>query len=383
MNYLSYIKQTEQKMGRSLQYLVSGETLAQQVLLERVIHKAYSQEHSLLVIDDTKEDSMRVVEKLKREGYIINGAFGVSVFNPFRIQSLKNISRLRELLDTFQMGEVEKGRILAYLCFIQHIRKLEGEKTDITMAALAQYSSYEFIGEKLSELKKRGNINEEEMFFMLGKYSEVSSAGADLETIFPLIQPFINESYTRQDIQKMKKSAVVLRTGSLGRDQTLKQMLVRFVKFGIDDGCKFGTIVYLDGGYGSREELHYLCTEFCSGIDLHIFSRDIFTTPSSILPEILNRPEVKLYGRHNMSSAELLENELGGVYVQKSAYTENYDRRFGSNTPWDVLWGRNKTQGYQTLAPVKEPLYSREVISTLRPEQIILDISGRKIMTRL
>ena len=154
MNYLSYIKQTEQKMGRSLQYLVSGETLAQQVLLERVIHKAYSQEHSLLVIDDTKEDSMRVVEKLKREGYIINGAFGVSVFNPFRIQSLKNISRLRELLDTFQMGEVEKGRIMAYLCFIQHIRKLEGEKTDITMAALAQYSSYEFIGEKLSELKK-------------------------------------------------------------------------------------------------------------------------------------------------------------------------------------------------------------------------------------
>lgn len=101
------------------------------------------------------------------------------------------------------------------------------------------------------------------------------------------------------------------------------------------------------------------------------------------MPEILNRPEVKLYGRHNMSSAELLENELGGVYVQKSAYTENYDRRFGSNTPWDVLWGRNKTQGYQTLAPVKEPLYSREVISTLRPEQIILDISGRKIMTRL
>ena len=52
-------------MGRSLQYLVSGETLAQQVLLERVIHKAYSQEHSLLVIDDTKEDSMRVVEKIR------------------------------------------------------------------------------------------------------------------------------------------------------------------------------------------------------------------------------------------------------------------------------------------------------------------------------
>ena len=160
-------------------------------------------------------------------------------------------------------------------------------------------------------------------------------------------------------------------------------MVIQLLKFGIDEEHKFNTVIYIDSGNGRREELHYLCTELCSSVTLNILSKDIFTAPSSMLPEILNRSEIKIYGRHNMSSAGLLENELGEVYVQKSTYNETLDRRIASNKPWDVLLGRNKTQGYQTLAPVKEALYSKELLSTLKSNQIILDLSGRKIMTTL
>ena len=49
-------------MERSAQYLVSGETQAHEVLLKKIIHKAYLENHTLLVIDETK-DSIGVLEK--------------------------------------------------------------------------------------------------------------------------------------------------------------------------------------------------------------------------------------------------------------------------------------------------------------------------------
>lgn len=384
MNYLSYIEHAMQQTERLTQFLVSGETKAQEMLLKEIIRKAYSENHALLVIDDTK-DSIGVVEKLTSEGYnVINGLSGMFIFNPFNINTFTNTSKLRELLGTFQMTEKEKQKVVAYLSFIQHMRLLEDNSTNLTLSVLAkEYSTYETVVRKLDDMVRGGKINNDELYFLLGKYSEISSIGADLEDIFPLLQPFVEEIPINQTEKGLQKSAVVLQTGRLGRDQNLKQMMIRLLKFGIDEDSKINTVVYIDSGNGSREELHYLCTELCSRVTLNILSKDIFTTPSSMLPEILNRSEIKIYGRHNMSSACILERELGEVYVQKSTYNETLDRRIASNKPWDILLGRNKTQGYQTLAPVKEALYSKELLSTLKSDQIILEISGRKIMSTL
>lgn len=383
MNYLSHIEHAMRQAKRPTQFLVSGETQAHEVLLKLIIRKAYSENHTLLVIDDTK-DSIGVVEKLTSEGYsVINGLSGMFIFNPFNITTFTNTSKLRELLGTFQMTEKEQQKVVAYLSFIQHMRLLEGDFTNLTLSVLAkEYSTYESVVRKLDDMVRGGIINDGEMFSLLSKYSELSSIGADLEDIFPLLQPFVEEISIKPTEKELQKSAVVLQTGRLGRDQNLKQMIIQLLKFGIDEGS-FNTAIYIDSGNGRREELHYLCTELCSSVTLNILSKDIFTAPSSMLPEILNRSEIKIYGRHNMSSAGLLENELGEVYVQKSTYNETLDRRIASNKPWDVLLGRNKTQGYQTLAPVKEALYSKELLSTLKLNQIILDISGRKIMTTL
>lgn len=383
MNYLSYIEHAMRQIQRPVQYLVSGETQAHEVLLKEMIHKAYSEDHTLLVIDDTK-DSIGVVEKLTAEGYsVIDGLSGISIYNPFNITTLQNISKLREVLETFQMTEKEKQKVVSYISFIQHIRILEGKTTNLTVSVLAkEYSTYESVARKLHDMAKRGTIEDDEMYFLLSKYSEVSAIAADLEDLFLLLQSFVKE--TPEQINKeFGKFAVVLQTGRLGKDQTFKQMVMRLVKFGIDENSDFKTVIYFDSGCGSREELHYLCTELCSKVNLNILSKDIFTAPSSLLPEILNRSDIKIYGRHNMFSAALLENELGEVYVQKSTYNETFDRRFTSNKPWDILLGRNKTQGYQTLVPAKEALYSKELLSTLRPNQIILDMSGKKMMTTL
>ena len=260
---------------------------------------------------------------------------------------------------------------------------MEGNATNLTLSDLARYSTYESVVRKLDGMVKGGFIDKDEMCFLLSKYSELSSVGADLENIFPLLQPFLEERTIKQTEKGLQKSAVVLHTGRLGRDQNLKQMVMQLLKFEIDEESNINTVIYIDSGCGSREELHYLCTELYSRVNLHILSKDIFTAPSSVLPEILNRCDIKIYGRHNMSSAKLLENELGEVYIQRSTYSETLDRRITSNKPWDVLLGRNKTQGYQTLAPVKEALYSKELLSMLKSNQIILDMSGRKIMTTL
>lgn len=382
MNYLSYIEHAKKQMTSPVQYLVSGQTFAHEVLLKEIIRNAYSEKRDLLIINDTK-DFVDITETLTDVGYgITEGFSGVSVYNPLNIGTLSNISKLRELLETYKMTEKEKQKVISYLSFIQHLRLLEEKNAKLTVEVLAkEYSTYELVARKLDNLARCGQIEEDEMYFLLNKYSECSAIAADLEDLFPLLLPFVKESGGGQTNENNIKNAVILQTGKLGRDQTLKQMIVQLSKFGIDEDNTFKAVIYIDNGCGSREELHYLCTELSVNVDFHIMSKDIFTTPASVLPEILNRFDIKVYGRHkNMSSATMLENELGEIGVSKSTYNKVYDRRFSSNKPLDVLFGRNKTEGYQTLAPVKEARYSKELISELKPNQIIMDVHGQKVM---
>lgn len=382
MNYLSYIEHAKKQMTSPVQYLVSGQTFAHEVLLKEIIRNAYSENRDLLIINDTK-DFVDITETLTDVGYgITEGFSGVSVYNPLNIGTLSNISKLRELLETYKMTEKEKQKVISYLSFIQHLRLLEEKNAKLTVEVLAkEYSTYELVARKLDNLARCGQIEEDERYFLLNKYSECSAIAADLEDLFPLLLPFVKESGGGQTNENNIKNAVILQTGKLGRDQTLKQMIVQLSKFGIDEDNTFKAVIYIDNGCGSREELHYLCTELSVNVDFHIMSKDIFTTPASVLPEILNRFDIKVYGRHkNMSSATMLENELGEIGVSKSTYNKVYDRRFSSNKPLDVLFGRNKTEGYQTLAPVKEARYSKELISELKPNQIIMDVHGQKVM---
>ena len=170
MNYLSYIEHAMRQAKRPTQFLVSGETQAHEVLLKQIIRKAYSENHTLLVIDDTK-DSIGVVEKLTTEGYcVINGLSGMFIFNPFNITTFTNTSKLRELLRTFQMTEKEQQKVVAYLSFIQHMRLLEGNSTNLTLSVLAkEYSTYESVVRKLDDMVRGRIINNDEMYFLLSK----------------------------------------------------------------------------------------------------------------------------------------------------------------------------------------------------------------------
>ncbi|MGN0514455.1 MAG: hypothetical protein ACI4GD_09255 [Lachnospiraceae bacterium] len=384
MNYLEYIEHTTQCLKRPIQVLMSGQSLSYERFLRESIGRAYQNGENILVIDNTKEKK-NISEMFNGVNYkVINGLAGKDVYNPFDISSIENMARFRELLATFQISEKEKQKMVSYLSFVRHLQMIEGKDGEITMEILAsEYYSYEAVAKKLNTFLEDAKITDDELYFLLGKYSELSAAAADLENFFPLLIPFVNTYNLGIEKKERGNYAIILQTGKMGRDQTLSQMLLQLFKFGMEEKNDISMVLYMDNGFGNREELHYLTTELSSQISLNVFSKDIFTTPTQILTEILNRSDVKIYGRHNMSSAMLLEKELGDIEVVKYAYNETYDRRWKANSPYDILFGRNKTESYQTLAPQKQPLYKKELLSMLMPHQVVIDVMGHKVMTTI
>lgn len=77
-----------------------------------------------------------------------------------------------------------------------------------------------------------------------------------------------------------------------------------------------------------------------------------------------------------MSSCEVLEKELGEIDVVKSAYTAQYDRRFKANRPMDILFGKNKVETYNRMAPVREARYRKEDIHSLPAGTGIIQFHG-------
>lgn len=382
MNYLTFIKNTQHRLAvqqESLHFLISGnDPYLRESLLYDVLKQCRQRKERVLIIDDAGESTASDI--LSSLGYSIKNGLssGYKLCDtPFKITRLTGLSQLRQILDLVEYDERRKGKLTAYLNFIRQIEMLETGQEEITisLSLLGKYSTTRVVNLHLEKLVAGSIIDEEQKLFLFSKFSECSSAAADFEDILFLIAPFIEgQSFWSES----PTTAFVFPLDMFGEDKTLKNLILKLLNLGLTEKSdpQKATVIILDKAYGDRSGiLNFILS---TSAKLNIFSEDIFTLGSaSDLANIFNRFNVRVFGRHAVtSSAQQIEEVCGVIEVTKSSYTVAYDRRWRANKPWDILAGRNKTETYTQTPPTLEPKYRKESIMNLPPNCAILAYRG-------
>ncbi len=382
MDYLMFINQIARYVQQppEMQLLVSGnDSLVQKKVIDDVISGSHKRGNALIIIDDT--ETIFSLETVSRFGYqIVNGMSGeYCLYNPFHITTAKGISRIRQLLTILGYDECRKGKVISYLKFIQYVEALDRDDHDfeLTMESLGGYCTTIAVEEKLQQLLEEEIISDRQRDMLLRKYSECAGAGADLEDLFYLLMPYADSRAQRLDMTPGQ--AVVFKTGELGEDENAKRLVMYMIQFGLEEMNKTNiTVVIFDKGYGERKGVLSLVKSLTPKVQMHLFSNDIFAIGDAVLlSTILNRFSVHIYSQHLIaSSAEYIEKACGEIDIAKYQKTTTYDRRWGSNKPWDIFLGKNKTEAYTELTPVREPRYRKEMIMSFSQGSGIVEFMG-------
>lgn len=384
MNYLMFIDRIAQHhpMTAKVQFLVSGsDRKVRNTVLQDVLEKCRGGNEKLVIVDDTGRRDVTVYNTIRSFGYQIkNGMAGnFCLYDPFKITTVNGISKMRQLFSTLGYDERQKGKLIAYLNFIRHMEYLENgsHEVELSLEKLGEYSTVMAVEEKLQYLVGAGIIDVRQQLALLSKYSECSSAAADLEDMFFVLLPFISGERVRFDSDPTQ--AVLFPTGELGEEETIRSLIMQLLRFGMEEsrGNKI-TLLVFDKGYGNRKCVFDLLKSLPYQVNVNVFSEDIFTLcDPEALAMILNRFTARIYSRHlAMSSAEAIEKVCGEIDVVKNSYNVTYDRRWRANSPWDMLWGNNKTEAYTQTAPVREPRYRKEMIMGFPPGSGIVEYLG-------
>lgn len=384
MNYLTFINRIARQGATSpaVRFLVSGNDQAvRDTILDDVIRKSRENGHALIVVDDTGAAGMADFGMFASYGYRIrNGMSGeYCLYNPFQLSTIRELSKIRQLLETLEYDEKQKAKLIAYLNFIRYMESMENKsrKFELTVEKLGEYCTAMAVEERLQDLADAGVIDERQRINCLSKYAEICSAAADFEDMLFLLMPFISGKRIKPGPES--DQALVFPTGELGEDETIRNVVLQLLLFGMEENNTGKiTVLVFDKGYGDRRCIFDFLKSLPPGIDTHVFSDDIFTLcDASSLAMLLNRFTARVYSRHlAMDSCAAIERACGGIDVVKSSYNVAYDRRWRANRPWDVLMGNNKTETYTKTAPVREPRYRKEMIMSLAPGNGIVEFMG-------
>ena len=384
MNYLMYIDQINRSTPACVpvQYLVSGcDCYVRNTVLRNILQQTRSAGRPVIVVGDGAEHGAQTL--LIEQGYRLENGMSGEYFlcNPVQqLRSVKDISRLRQLLAIMGYDEHQKGKLCTYLSLIQHLEQLRTGRPEpaLSLEKLAAYCSTLAVEETLQTLLEEGTISPQQQMMYLSKYAECAEAGASFEDLFFLLIPFMKAEGRR--LNGDSGIAVLFPTGdALGSDDTLRSMILKLLQYALEDPAMSNTTVLVfDKGYGNRSAIAQLINSLPPHIDLHVFSEDIFTLcEKPMLAMILNRFSARVYSRHlTMTSAQAIEAACGDIQVVKKTYNVTYDRRLRANRPLDVLFGTNKTENYSTTAPVREPRYPKEMILQLSPGTGIVQYMG-------
>lgn len=385
MDYLTFINRTAKSdpAAQPIQFLVSGnDAVVRSHVFRDIIYRCRENGQTIVVIDDTGTMNPVGCRILASSGYRIkNGmAGGYCLYDLFTIGTMKEVSRLRQLLSTFEWDEKQKGKLLSYLSLIRHIECIRNapHAPALTPEKITEYSTVPAMEEHLQSLMEAGLIDERQRMALLAKYAECCSAAADLEDLLPVLMPFIKGEKIAPD-KTNAPQALWFCTGELGEDETIRTMAIQLIQFGLEE--KSGeniTLIVFDRGIGSRKCILDLLKTMPEQIKTHAFSEDIFTLcDPSTLAMILNRFNTRIYSRHlAMESCEAIEKACGTMDVVKNSYQVTYDRRWAANRPWDILMGNNKTESYTQTAPAREPRYRKEMIMNLAAGSGIVEFMG-------
>ena len=343
---------------------------------------------NLIILDDSGDSGVLDVAQIQAAGYQVKNGFSgeFRLYNPLRIDSINGMTRLRELMKVMGYDEKQKQKLIAYLKFIEHIERLFGTEEDniLTLEILGSYSSNVYVEMKIQKLVSENIIDSDQQLYLLSKYSEVCDVAADFENSFYILAPFIrgkNKLTSHADL-----TAYLFSFKEMETDIVIKNIVTHLLLYDIADNIneRFAILI-LDKGMGERPYILKLLTALPEWAEVYLVSPDIFTlVNNNMLSMIMNRFAVRIYSKHlAMDSCRFIEELLGEINVVKQSYAVNYDCRWSANKPLDILWGRNKTEGYVTNPSVREPKYRKEMIARLHQGEAIIEYGGRSLLVSL
>lgn len=384
MNYLMFIDEIARyhPMSPEVQFLVSGsDPVVRNTVLNDVVRKCHEHSRTLVIVDDTGMSGGVDYSMMTSWGYHVkNGMSGeYCLYNPLQMTGVKEISKMRQLLETLGYDEKQKAKLMAYFHFIRHIESLERGSLDVqlTLETFRAYCTAMAVEERLQYLVDTGVIDDRQQMYLLTKYSECCAAAADFEDTFFMLMPFIRGKCINPGEEP--DQAFVFPVGELGEDETIRNLVMQLFLFGLEvHAAAHMTVLIFDRGYGSRKSIFNFLKSMPAWVSTHVFSEDIFTLcDAPTLAMVLNRFTARVYSRHlAMDSCQAIEKACGEIDVVKNSYNVTYDRHWRSNRPWDVLMGKNKTEAYTQMAPVREPRYRKEMIMSLPPGNGIVEFMG-------
>lgn len=379
VNYLQYIGSVQQggTMFPNVRFLVSGvDARVRQIVGQNIVASAYDRDMTLFIVDNTQSNNAmqagvgcyRVVNALNGEVSLCNDLLNVN--------SLQSISRLRSLLADLGFDGARSMKIVTYLNFVKETQRRLGESTALTTDILEQYGSMMLVEYKLKQLIEIGSLSEENYRYLMGRYSEVSGAAADFETFLILLAPFMGE------MKPSSNMAVHLPIGEFASDKPMQEMLCKLLASYIKQHTSNSVILILDDGNGEdRKFIIEILKNIPVNTEVHMLSNDAFTFGEADRSVIMNTFPVRIYTRHdNMTSCSRIESLCGQIDVVKHSSSVSIDRRWKSNSAWDILLGNNRTETAIANAPTKEYRFRKEVINTMYDGTSIIDYAGNKVL---
>lgn len=364
-------------MFLNVRFLVSGvDARVRQIVGQNIVASAYDRDMTLFIVDNTQSNNAmqagfgcyRVVNALNGEVSLCNDLLNVN--------SLQSISRLRSLLADLGFDGVRSMKIVTYLNFVKETQRRLGESTALTTDILEQYGSMMLVEYKLKQLIEIGSLSEENYRYLMGRYSEVSGAAADFETFLILLAPFMGE------MKPSSNMAVHLPIGEFASDKPMQEMLCKLLVSYIKQHTSNSVILILDDGNGEdRKFIIEILKNIPVNTEVHMLSNDAFTFGEADRSVIMNTFPVRIYTRHdNMTSCSRIESLCGQIDVVKHSSSVSIDRRWKSNSAWDILLGNNRTETAIANAPTKEYRFRKEVINTMYDGTGIIDYAGNKVL---
>jgi len=379
-NYLQYINmiQNTSENRPLLQFLVSGaDPQVRNTVLSNIIATSRPHDAQLFIVDNTRNGCDL---NNTTHGYKIKSATSGEISlcsDLLNTSSMQQISRFREVLSILGFDSVQTMRTVSYLSFVRETEKRLGNNAPLTIEVLEEYSATILVEYKLNRLVENGSLSEENHRYLLARYSEVASASADFEHFLVLMAPFIRGETPHPG------QAVLVSLNAFANDATMQNLICRLlVSYIKNDPCN-STVLIFDDADGNREYMVDLLKLLPSSVEIHMFSRDIFSLSDGGLSVIMNRFPARVYSRHeDMNSCRKIEETCGEIDVVKRTTTVSRDRRLQANTPIDMLFGINKVETEIMNVPTREPKFRKETIQSFPPRAGILDFAGNKMIFR-
>ncbi len=379
MNYLQYIGSICHATTQfpQVRFLVSGvDALVKQVVCKNIVISTYNNGKTLFVVDNTQGGDA-ISERL---GYynIVNILSGDVSFcdDLLDVKSLKGISRLRSLLSVLGFDGTRAMKVVTYLNFVKETEARLGNSSHLTIGILEQYGGTMLVEWKLNQLVEERRINEPTYRYLLGRYAEVSEAAADFEMFLVLFSPFLGNNRPTSNM------AVHLPLGEFSTDRPMQEILCKLLISYIKNNSYSSAVLIIDDGNSeNRSFIVDVIRNLPVATEVHMVSNDVFSLCETDRGTVMNSFPVKIYTRHeNMMSCARIEECCGQIDVVKRSSTVTVDKRFRSNSAWDLLMGTNRTETEVLNAPIKEYRYRKEIINSLMEGTGIIDCGGNKVL---